>query len=134
MEKKTNIKKIIMWLIVCIFALIVVISKSASGDNPKAEMILFYSPGCPHCHHAIEFLNKIEPQYKDLKITKYDTSKRSGVNYYFHYAKKLGISNAGAVPLAIFGENYELGFGSEDTTGKKYIEYIDLMLKTPTKK
>lgn len=133
MENKTNIKKIIIWLLICIFALIIIISKSASGNDKKIEMVLFYSPSCPHCHNAIEFLKKIEPQYKDLKITKYDTSKRSGANYYFHYTKKLGIDSTG-VPLAIFGDKYELGFGSEDTTGKKYIEYIDSMLKTSIEK
>jgi len=105
-------------------------SKTAVGGENKVEMILFYSPTCPHCHHALEFLDKnIVPKYKDLTITKYNASTKVGANYYFHYAKKLGIDEVGPVPLAIFGDKYELGF-DEKTTGSKYIEYIEEMLKS----
>ena len=32
------------------------------------------------------------------------------------------------IEIAIFNDKYELGFGNEETTGKKYIEYIEEML------
>lgn len=108
-------------------------SKTAIGGENKPEMILFYSPTCPHCHHALEFLDKeITPKYKDLIITKYNASTKVGANYYFHYAKKLGIDEVGPVPLAVFGDKYELGF-DEKTIGPKYIEHIEEMYKSLAK-
>ena len=44
------------------------------------------------------------------------------------------MDNAGAVPLAVFGDKYELGFGSDETTGKKYIKLIDEMFKSVSDK
>lgn len=130
MKKMKLLKNIAFLCIVVLCGVFTLNSKTAIGGDGKTEMILFYSPTCPHCHHAMEFLDKkIAPKYKDLTITKYNTSTKVGANYYFHYAKKLNMENAGAVPLAVFGDKYELGFGSDETTGKKYIEHIENMLK-----
>ena len=69
--------------------------------------------------HAMEFLDKISPKYPELTITKHNTSTRTGVNYYIYYKKKLNFDGNG-VPVAVFGDKYEMGFGTEETTGKKY--------------
>ncbi len=127
MKKNRKIKSFLILMLVCVLSVFMFVSKKASGDDKMAELILFYAPGCPHCHHAMEFLEKIEKNYPDLKIIKYNTATKTGVNYYFHYTKKLGIDSKG-VPLAVFGEKYELGFGDDNTTGKKYIEYIEEMI------
>ena len=119
--------KIIFICTVIIVAMFTLINNDAKSMDKKAEVIIFYSPVCPHCHDALEFLDKISPNYKDLKITKYNTFTKTGINYYQHYTKKLNIDSNG-VPIAIFNDKYELGFGNEETTGKKYIEYIEEML------
>ena len=127
------VKNVLLLGIIFLSGVFTLNSKNAVGGENKAEIILFYSPTCPHCHHALEFLDKeIVPKYPDLTITKYNASTKVGANYYFHYAKKLGMDNAGAVPLAIFGDKYELGF-DEKTTGKKYIQYIEGMLNPSLK-
>ncbi len=134
MKKLKLFKNVILFAIILFCGIVTLKSKTAVGGDGKFEMVLFYSPTCPHCHHAMEFLEKeIAPKYGDLTITKYNTSTKVGANYYFHYAKKLGIENAGAVPLAVFGDKYELGFGSPDTTGKKYIEHIEEMQNSASK-
>ena len=131
--KKFKLFKNISLLIFICYCGFFTLSKNAVGGDSKAEMVLFFSPTCPHCHHALEFLEKnVEPKYKDLTITKYNTSTKVGANYYFHYAKKLNFDSAGAVPLAIFKDKYELGFDTKET-GKKYIEYIEEMLKSSAK-
>ena len=128
--KKFKFVKIVLVIAFALVCGFVALSQNAKGETGKTEMVLFFNPGCPHCHHAMEFLQKIAPKYPDLVVTKYNTSTKVGVNYYFHYAKKLGLDNAGAVPLAVFGDKYELGFGGENSTGKKYIEHIEEMLKS----
>jgi len=134
MKKLKLFKNIILFAIIIFCGFVTLKSNVAGADDGKVEMVLFYSPTCPHCHHAMEFLDKeVSSKYKNLAITKYNTSTKVGANYYFHYAKKLGIDNAGAVPLAVFGDKYELGFGSAETTGKKYIEHIEEMLKPSEK-
>ncbi|MDR2098888.1 MAG: hypothetical protein LBO78_02580 [Rickettsiales bacterium] len=117
-------------LIAAITALAVAIffiARGAHGAKDKAEMILFYLPSCPHCHDAMAFLDKIASDYPDLKISRYDANTRSGNNYYAHYKKKLKFEQEG-VPLAVFGDKYEMGFESEATTGAKYVSHIREML------
>ncbi len=133
MKKIKLLKNIVLLGFVCMCGLFTLNSKTAIGGDNKNEMILFYSPTCPHCHHALEFLDKeVAPKYKNLIITKHNASTKVGANYYFHYAKKLNIANAGAVPLAIFGDKYELGFDEKETS-KKYIQHIEEMLKSSEK-
>ena len=65
-------------------------------------------------------------------ITKYNTSTRTGANYYMYYKKKLNFEGNG-VPVAVFGDKYELGFGSEENSGKIYTQYIEDLLKSSEK-
>ena len=124
-NKKLNILMGI--IIVAVIAVIFFVSKSAKGN--QVEMLLFYSPTCPHCHAAMEFLdNKVAPKYPELKITKHNTSTRSGANYYMYYKKKLNWDSNG-VPVAVFGDKYEIGFGNEDNSGKTYLKHIDEMFE-----
>ena len=131
MSKDKKIKTILMAIVLVLVAVFISISKTARG-NDKAEMLLFYAPTCPHCHKAIEFLDKIEAKYPNLKITKYNTSTRTGANYYMYYKKKLNFEGNG-VPVAVFGDKYELGFGSEENSGKIYTQYIEDLLKSSEK-
>lgn len=126
--KKYSIFKRLAIFLVCLIGIFTVSSCEANSKNPESEIIIFYSPTCPHCHKALEFLGEIAPQYKEITITKYNTATNFGANYYFHYTKKLGL-NTSAVPLVIFGgTTYELGFGTKETTGQKYISHIQEML------
>lgn len=126
MSKNGSLKFVIAIFFI-IVSVIFFVGKSAKGSD--IEMILFYSPSCPHCHAAIEFLdNNVVPKYPELKITKHNTSTRVGANYYMYYKKKLNFDGNG-VPVAVFGNKYEMGFGTADTTGKKYIKNIEEMFK-----
>ena len=127
MEKIKSLKNVMFSLLVVFVAVVFFLSRTARGNG--MEMILFYSPSCHHCHADIEFLdNKVVPKYPDLKITKHNTTTRVGANYYIYYKKKLNFDTNG-VPVAVFGDKYEVGFGTEDTTGKVYLENIDEMFK-----
>lgn len=128
MDNKYKKISIVVAVLIGVVGIFTTLTGSAAEKNKKAEMVIFYSPSCPHCHDALKFLDSIEQKYKNLKITKYNTSKTSGANYYFHYTKKLNLNTSG-VPLAVFGDKYELGYGTDDTTGQKYISHIEELLK-----
>lgn len=131
MTKSNKLKTIIFISALTLLAFFFFMSKKAHG-NDKVEMILFYSPSCPHCHDAIAFLDKIAPSYPELKITKHNVSTKTGVNYYMYYKNKLNFSSNG-VPVAVFGDKYELGFGDEDTSGKIYTQYIQELINNSKK-
>ncbi len=58
-------KKIIGGLVALFLFLFLTIPVFAK-DN-IVNLYLFYSESCPHCKDEIEFLQKIEPEYENLK-------------------------------------------------------------------
>ena len=131
MIKSNKLKTFIVIFLLSLVALFVFMNKKAHG-NDGVEMILFYSPSCPHCHDAIAFLDKISPKYPDLTITKHNVATKTGVNYYMYYKNKLNIPGNG-VPVAVFGDKYELGFGDEATSGKVYTDNIEELINNSKK-
>jgi glutaredoxin len=98
-------------------------------NQVKQEKVLelFYSPSCPHCGHAKEFLsNDFAIRYPDVKIKKYDITKAGSegdeARRRFKECKsKLGIDR-NAVPVAVFGdEDFTIGFGGV----KSQMDYVE---------
>ncbi len=97
---------------------------SVFAKDKKVKLYLFHGDGCPHCAEEINFLEKIEDDYPNLEIVKYE------VWYNDENAKLLekvnetfNITNDG-VPTNVIGSTVITGFGS--TTGsklKRAIEY-----------
>jgi glutaredoxin len=105
------------------------ITKGAHGGKDKLiEVVLLHSPTCPHCKKAMAFLDKIEPKYPEVEFSRYNVETTSGGNYYLHYRRKLKWDSTG-IPVAVFGDKYVLGFGSDETTGREYTGLIDGMLE-----
>ena len=99
----------------------------------EPEMVVMYSPTCPHCHDAIEFIEKhIKPKFPKLKISMRNVTTDAGRDAIRYYADKFKLTDIG-VPLVVFGDDkYEMGFGG-DITGEKYIRIIkDLFAKHET--
>ena len=61
-----------------------------------------------------------------------DWGNHKRADYYIYYKKKLNFDGNG-VPVAVFGDKYEMGFGTEETTGKKYLQHIEELLKSDKK-
>ncbi len=86
---------------------------------------LFYSPSCPHCHHAMKFIDeKLKKEFPTVKFKKHNVFISSESKIMKSKATKLGISRLG-VPLVIVEENYVSGFGSPETTGQEYKDLIN---------
>jgi len=40
------------------------------GSASAADITIYYSPTCPHCHHARAFIdNELVYEYKTIKVT-----------------------------------------------------------------
>ena len=94
------------------------------NNNLQGEKIfyLFYLPTCPHCHNAMNYINKnLKSMYKDINFIFVNVSNKSERNFYFKFKKELNIL-ANGVPVAVIGKKYILGFGQG--TDEEYIKTI----------
>jgi thiol-disulfide isomerase/thioredoxin len=122
--KKTT-KSIYAIIAAAIVGLGILFAVRAAG-NEKPEMILFYSPTCPHCHKANDFLDKVEGQYPSVKISRYNTQTGDGRRKMQYWTSKLNENRDGYIPFAVFGGAKAItGFGTDETTGAEYRANLD---------
>lgn len=89
------------------------------------QIDLFYGEGCPHCAEEKIFLDKIKDQYGEkIIINEYEIYYNQKNQQKFNAViEKLKIGSAG-VPLLIVNDDYILGYGGEETTGKDILSKI----------
>ena len=109
-----------------------------NGKNPeeaaKFEIDFFTGENCPHCDKAKSFLDKLGYAYSSLKINTYEIyNNDDNKKLYQQIVDEKQIGSAG-IPLTIIGDEYILGFYTEDVTGKEIKSKIDsYLLKSLTK-
>ena len=80
---------------------------ASPGESLSADKIyLFYSNSCPHCHDALDYLDR---NYPDLKISLVNVGNRIGT------------------PLFCMGDNYLMGWSPE--TEKRFDSLVKPFLK-----
>ena len=91
--------------------------KAQDSDKPVV-MHLFYGEGCPHCAKEIDFLDKKLPEWGEkVEFHKYESYYNSQNAQYFNEALEIFQIEQGGVPFLIIGDQYLLGYGSDETTG-----------------
>jgi glutaredoxin len=81
----------------------------ACGSD-AADITLYFMPGCPHCHNAINFFEK---ELKDASVEKIDITKGGTNTERFNsQLEKCGLTSRG-VPLMIVKGECIQGFGPE---------------------
>ncbi len=83
------------------------------------QLHVFFSPDCPHCHEAIEFLK----QRRKIAYVLHDISKSSSEALFRRVVKHYGIESP-AVPLFVRGSRYVIGFDSAQTTGREILALL----------
>ena len=83
------------------------------------QLHVFFSPDCPHCHEAIEFLK----QRRKIAYVLHDISKPSSEALFRRVVKHYGIEDP-AVPLFVRGSRYVIGFDSAQTTGREILALL----------
>jgi len=78
-------------------------------------LTIYYSPMCPHCHHARDFIAKdLIIEYPDLVVKQVNADTPAGSDAFLQAVQKCKLDSNG-VPLVVIGDKCEQGFGGEDT-------------------
>lgn len=100
-------KLFIMCLGVCILA--------ACGGNDENKLnpdkvYFFYQSTCPHCHHALEYINRTAPDVP-IEILSVDGTGR---DLFIQCVEKFDLPrDAIGTPLICMGDNYLMGWAPE---------------------
>lgn len=96
--------KLSKFLVVSLFSAFV-------GSANAADITIYYSPTCPHCHHAREFIEStLIYEYDDLKVTTVNVMTADNRQEFFDTIKKCEYESGG-VPVLVVGEKCFQGFG-----------------------
>lgn len=81
---------------------------TSNNDSKKTVTVyLFRGNGCPHCEHAMEFLESIANDYGYLEIIAYEVWRNSeNQKLMEEVSSELGIEVSTSVPLIVIGTEY----------------------------
>lgn len=132
--KKTKIWSISIIAIILVLFLIFKIGNSTTqedtrvfGDD-KIDMYYFHLNTCPHCHEQNKFNKILKEKYPQLKIHVFELTQPGTREMFTNLSKDIeGLdSKSIATPTTIIGTQFNVGYGGEDSTGKRLIEMIEL--------
>jgi len=85
----------------------------------ESEAFFFWGQGCPHCAEEEVFLEELKDRYPSLKIKSFEVYRNKENRSIFEkVAQGYGV-DSGSVPAFFIGNDYQIGFLSPDTTGKR---------------
>ncbi len=80
------------------------------GTASAADITIYYSPYCPHCHHAQEFFsNKMIYEYPKLRVVQVNVMEEKNVPAFQEALTKCKYDNGG-VPVIVVGEKCFQGY------------------------
>lgn len=89
----------------------VIVGALFCGMANGADITLYYSPTCPHCHHAREFLNtQLIAEYPRVTIEEVNVMMGDENLSRFRDAVKKCKYNSGGVPVMVIGEKCFQGY------------------------
>ncbi len=97
-------------------------------QSDKLPVYLFWGDGCPHCHAEMVFLEKIKKDYPQIEFKKYEVyNNKNNYELFNQLAKEKGIEVKG-VPTLFIGDEVIVGFSTEDITGARIKQALDIYL------
>ncbi len=112
---KLNVK--ILFISMLFLTVLTVIKPYTHAETQNVLTIhLFHSNTCPHCAAEREFLKKLLPQYPNVKLEEYEISDKTNVKLMIETSKRLKTSVSG-VPFLVIGNQFIVGYQTDDTTG-----------------
>lgn len=114
-------KKLVILFSILFFFLI---PSSALAQENEVSLYFFWSKTCPHCEKEQEFLNKIAPEYPDLKIYDFEVSKVSNFMLLQEIGRQTGVSVNG-VPIVFISDSNLIGYLNDETSGQTIISLIE---------
>lgn len=118
-------KKAISVLFLAVVSVLIA-NKSYAAD--KVNVYLFWGDGCPHCAKEKEFLKTLEKEDESIVIHDYEVYGDPEASSKFTEAtERLGVKVNG-VPLLIIGDQYLVGYPTDDSSASAYKEQIKKMI------
>jgi len=69
---------------------------------------IYYSPTCPHCHHALEYIDsELKPEYKDLKVNEINVMDQSNRDAFIAVLKKCDYQSGGVPVMVVNGKCFQ---------------------------
>ncbi len=113
------IKKIIFLLLIFTISLSTV---KADDDKNLVNIYFFHSNTCNHCNRELKLLNKLEKEYDNIAIYKYEISNNDNMLLLNKVSELMGDRVTG-VPYTIIGSTSYFGYG--DDSKEKFKATID---------
>ncbi len=80
------------------------------GTASAADITIYYSPYCPHCHHAQEFFsNKMIYEYPKLRVVQVNVMEEQNLPVFQEALSKCKYDNGG-VPVIVVGDKCFQGY------------------------
>ena len=80
------------------------------GAASAADITMYYSPTCPHCHHAREFfVNKIVYEYPDVRVVQVNVMDQTNLPMFQKVLEKCNY-DSGGVPVIVVGDKCFQGY------------------------
>lgn len=97
----------------------------AFGAN-AADITIFYSPTCPHCHHARDFIeNTLIYEYEDLNVVEVNVMNKDNRQAFVDALFKCGY-RTGGVPVLVVGEKCFQGYSDAMQSDLRTAIEVDL--------
>ena len=96
------------------------------GSANAADITIYYSPTCPHCHHARDFVeNTLIYEYETLKVSEVNVMNADNRKEFFDTLKKCGYESGG-VPVLVVGEKCFQGYSDARQADLRSAVEVDL--------
>lgn len=106
-----------------LFLLLISCIGLVSAENVTIDF--FYTNYCPHCAGEKVFFEKLVIDYPSVVINYYEVSaNQSNIALMLGKGESLGVEVKG-VPFTVIGDDYVIGWFSEETTGAEIIRFIN---------
>ncbi|MBQ5699944.1 MAG: hypothetical protein IIV74_01460 [Alphaproteobacteria bacterium] len=87
-----------------------VLGLTFAGAASAADITVYYSPSCPHCHHARDFIsNTLVYEYPELKVTEVNVMDQANLSKFQETLEKCKFESGG-VPVLVIGDKCEQGY------------------------
>jgi len=115
-----DFRRYLIVVLLILGAILFVNDSEASNMTGSSVVHYFYSPTCPHCADQKVFNEKIKEKYPDIEFESHDITVPKEASLLREMAKERDIPTGQlAVPATFYGEWFNIGFESPETTGEQ---------------
>jgi len=100
-------------------------ASSIRAQNSLPQIDFFWGEGCPHCAQEEVFLDQLQSDYPNLVINRYEIHDPANNQLLKEVGQRLNADTSG-IPFTVVGDQYFVGFLSDDTTGQKIKQALGL--------